>query len=167
MVVPVPRVAYIVEEMEDDEVIELFVARTGIELFAARLAASSITDAEIAYLEENLRGMEDALKGGEVDKLAGLDTLFHQTVAEAGQNRYLVQATQLLVQKTLRVSSACIHIPEIARKTLEGHSRVIEALKGRDEKRVEEAMLSHLEDVKNQISKYLEGIRKRAFIKAE
>lgn len=161
---PIPRVGYIVEDMSDQDVFDLFVARAGIEQFAAKLSVKYITDVEISHLEENLGKMDEALALDQTEIMANLDTYFHQFIARASRNKYLEQVNQLLIQRTLRFRKACLHIREIALKTRDGHQRIIEALRNRNEKGVEEAILSHLEDTKKQISDHLKNLKQKTIL---
>ncbi len=104
--------------------------------------------------------MDEALATDQTELMAQLDTSFHQFIARVSRNKYVGQVSQLLIQRTLRFRKACLHIRDIAQKTRDGHQRIIDAFKGKDENEVDQAILSHLEETKKQISVYLEQFRR-------
>ena len=159
LVKPIPRVGYIVEAMSEAEVIDLFEARIGIERLAASLAVEKVTPAEVDFLQNNLQRMNEVIQQGRTEEMIGLDTSFHQFIAQATRNRTLFSVSQLIIQRTYRFRYACIRIMEIAQSTRDQHSEIVKAFREKNPQKVDSAMLAHLGGVKSQIFAYLGQLR--------
>lgn len=162
LVKPIPRIGYVVEAMSESDIVDLFEARIGIERFAASLAVEKMTAREIEFLEDNLRQMVHAIECARNEDMVGLDTTFHQFIAQSSGNKTLFHVSQLIIQKTYRLRYACIRIPEIALNTRDGHREIVEAFKKQDKAEVDRAVQAHLEDVKAHVSLYLRQLRQES-----
>jgi DNA-binding GntR family transcriptional regulator len=76
----------------------------------------------------------------------------------------LYQICQTLSDHTLKYRIALIHLPEIAQKTRDGHSKIYEAILSKEPSRVDEAIQSHLRLAKRDIKELLERKRHEDFI---
>ena len=124
----IPRAGYIVEEMSDDDVQDLFTTRMAIEQLAARQALEKITAAEFDRLELNLKQTDEALAMGRTDKMTNLDMEFHGILYKATRSKTLYQICRTLSDHSLKYRMALIHLPQIAKKTRDGHYQIFEAM---------------------------------------
>lgn len=145
---------YIVEQLPIDPEIselnvgafELIEARIMFEGEAAALAASVMSDEEIARLRIILERME-ALDPASAEELA-FDRQFHMAIAEGTQSSLVAQAIEHLWD--LREQSPlCRHMFEQARREginprPEEHRRIYDALADRNSEEARSAMRSHL-----------------------
>jgi len=159
----IPRAGYIVEDLSESDIMDLFKTRTAIEQLAARWALQKISDAEIGLLKENLEKTDAILAGGETKKMIELDTEFHQIIYKASGSRNLYRISQYLSDHTLKFRIACIHLPEIAGRAREGHYRIYQALKSKDQHRVDLEIRAHLEVVQKDILEYIRAARINSF----
>jgi DNA-binding GntR family transcriptional regulator len=162
MVKPIPRVGYIVETMSEADVIDLFEARIAIERLIAALAVQKITAADILYLENNLKRMNEVLAQGQTEEMVELDTAFHQFIAKVAGNKTLFSVSQLMTQRTYRFRLACLRTMDVAETTRNGHVEVVKAFKEKDAEKVDKAILSHLGEVSNHVCAYLAQVRHSA-----
>ena len=160
----IPRAGYIVEEMSDDDVQDLFTTRMAIEQLAARQALEKITAAEFDRLELNLKQTDEALAMGRTDKMTHLDMEFHEILYKATRSKTLYQICRTLSDHSLKYRMALIHLPQIAKKTRDGHYQIFEALRSGVPEKVDEAIASHLQLAKKDIKLLLEKKRQEAFI---
>ena len=163
----IPRAGYIVEDMSERDVLDLFMTRAAVEQLIARLAAERITSAEVERLETNLKETEALLKNGLTDKMVDLDTEFHHLLSKAARSKTLYEVNQMLIKRTLRFRVYCLRIPEIAQVTLKGHVQILKALQSKDPKKAEKALLGHLEDTKGTVADYVESLRRNSFMASE
>jgi DNA-binding GntR family transcriptional regulator len=163
----IPRAGYIVEDMSERDVVDLFMARAAVERIIVRLAAERITPDELNRLEANLKEMTKLLKGPLTNEMIDLDTEFHQLLSRAARSKTLYELNQLLIRRTLRFRVFCLRVPEIAKVTRDGHELIVKALKSNDPKKAEEAILSHLEDTKRTVATYVEGLRRESFMTSD
>ncbi len=132
---------------------ELVEARMLIEGEAAALAASHITDEEIAVLENLVRAIQD--ENQKADGKEEADKAFHMMIAEATRNVAIAHTVEDLWE--LRSSSPeCALLLEKARTAnvrpvVEEHTAIVAALKARNAKVARSAMRHHLEAVVNHL----------------
>jgi DNA-binding GntR family transcriptional regulator len=160
----IPRAGYIVEEMSDYDIQDLFTTRMTIEQIAARLAMEKITREELESLARNLEKTDEALESGLTEKMADLDMAFHGLIYKATRSKTLYQICQTLSDHTLKYRIALIHLPEIARKTRDGHYKIYEAILSKEPSAVNEAIQLHLQLAKKDIQDLLERKRHEEFI---
>jgi GntR family transcriptional repressor for pyruvate dehydrogenase complex len=128
---------------------ELTEARAIFESEAAGLAATLITDEQIAKLEAIMAEMIEENKADTSGELA--DRSFHVAIAEATNNAAIVSVVEMLWDLRYR-SPLCRHMLDLARKTgvkprIKHHRKILNALKARDSKRARTEMRMHLESV--------------------
>jgi DNA-binding GntR family transcriptional regulator len=162
----IPRAGYIVEEMTDYDIQDLFTTRMIIEQIAARLAMDKITDKELNELASNIKNADEVLKSGLTEKMADLDMAFHSIIYQATRSKTLYQICQTLSDHTLKYRIALIHLPEMALKTNDGHNKIYQAILSKDPDFVDEAIRSHLQLAQKDIKDLLERKRQEDFISA-
>lgn len=128
---------------------ELTEARAIFESESAALAASLITDEQLAKLEKIMAEMIEENKSDASGELA--DRSFHVAIAEATNNAAIVSVVEMLWDLRYR-SPLCRHILHLARQTgvrprIKHHRKILAALKARDPKRARAEMREHLENV--------------------
>ncbi len=131
----IPRAGYIVEEMSDYDIQDLFTTRMNIEQIAARLAMEKISEEELKQLALNIKKTDAVLESGLTEKMADLDMAFHGIIYKATRSKTLYQICQTLSDHTLKYRIALIHLPEIAQKTRDGHSKIYEAILSKEPSR--------------------------------
>ncbi len=144
-----------IEEGADLDVgpFELTEARMALEGECCALAATAITDGEIAALNELLHQMATAVTapgapGSALRSEERVDRAFHLLIAEATRNAVLVKAIEMLWD--LRYSSPlCVEVLGRAydagdRPRIDEHRRIVQALAARDPKASRAAMRDHL-----------------------
>lgn len=129
---------------------ELTEARRLFEGEACALAASSITDGELAELDEVLGLMID--ENAYVDSIGEqADRRFHVTIARATRNAAIVMVVENLWDLRYR-SPLCAAMLERARQVgvrplIEDHRKILIALQERNPRAAREAMRAHLKHV--------------------
>jgi DNA-binding GntR family transcriptional regulator len=149
-----PRVGVRVIDLSLDKLANLFAVREALEGMAARLAASNITDDEVALLSNLL---ERHAEHPEVAAGAGYfqgshDDDFHFNIVRASRNAQLehMLLEELYYQIRLyryRLSSQ----PGRATRALQEHIAIVNALRSRDPDAAEKAMRTH---IRNAIASY-------------
>ncbi len=156
----IPRVGYMVNDMSEYDIEDLFATRTAIEQLAAGWAVEKISSEEIERLGKNLEKTDRALKNGLTRKMIDLDSEFHEILCRASRSKRVYQISQLLREHMLKFRTICLHLPEIARKARDGHDQIFKAIRSRDSKKLSLAVYSHMEDTKRDIIEYLRRARK-------
>ncbi len=159
----IPRSGYIVNEMSDYDIVDLFSTRLAIEKLAAGVAMDRITPVELEQMELNLKITEEKIRQGHTEDLTDLDIAFHGIIYKASRSKSLFQICQSLSDHSLKYRIALIHIPEFAEKTLKGHTEIFSAFIKKDKGKLEQALHRHLELAKEDILKMLEHTRHEMF----
>jgi DNA-binding GntR family transcriptional regulator len=159
LIYSIPRVGYIVNDISEYDIEDLFVTRTAIEQLAASWAIEKINSEELERLEKNLKKTDQILKKGSTRKIIDLDTEFHEIICKASRSKRVYQISQMLREHMLKFRMACLHLPEIAQKARNGHCEIFRAIKSKDPKRLDEAVLSHMRETKKDILDYIKRLR--------
>ena len=121
---------------------ELIAVRSQLEIFAARLAATSATDAQLRQLGHHVEAMRSNLDNR--TRFIEADLKFHLQIAQAAENQVLLDLLQS-IRSLLRVwVERGLALDEEAQSALDEHSRVYEAMLTRDPDAVEAAMRAHM-----------------------
>jgi GntR family transcriptional repressor for pyruvate dehydrogenase complex len=122
---------------------ELIGVRHGLEVQAARLAATSITEQGLANLAGHLATMK--ANKSRFDVFVAADMRFHQELAGAADNDLLNEILQS-VRSLLRVwVERAVDDPKHAQLTCREHEAILTALRARDPKAAAEAMSIHMD----------------------
>lgn len=145
----------ILENIERATIIELLEAREIFETGIVELAAERATEQDIREIEQAFE------KWGKIDRdsddsddsngQANPDQAFHLSIAKATHNVVLVNLIDLhidLLQKTLTKTE---HIPGRKDDVYKEHYRILQAIKEKNPQRAKEALLYHLQQVKQNI----------------
>ncbi|HWQ50404.1 MAG TPA: GntR family transcriptional regulator [Terriglobales bacterium] len=129
------------------EVRDTFEAKLLIDLETVRLAASQITEEELAEMERILARAMELHKRGDYDEFVDLNFDFHMVIAKAARNRMLEKYTKELMTLSnvhLLVYDDFRDVPFEEMESFREHRRIVEALRRRDELGAMKAMLGHL-----------------------
>jgi GntR family transcriptional regulator, rspAB operon transcriptional repressor len=147
----IPRVGYRVREMKWTEVEEICEIRVVNETLAARWAMERITPEKIQALEENIFQSKKDAQNGDPRSFVVHDAEFHELLAGASGSKRLLELCQLLRRHMLRYRMESLNVIETACQAAEGHARILDCLKRRDEVGLGNAMREHLEYAKESI----------------
>ncbi len=153
----IPRAGYRVKPLHWEEVEEICEIRVVNETLAARWAMKRITPKELLALENNLKVAEHEVRSGNPKAFVHRDAEFHEILAHASRSERLLELCQLLRKHMLRYRIESLYLPETALRAIQGHRRILEALKASDESGLGEAMRNHLEQFRIDTRRYAFG----------
>lgn len=142
LVVHLPRQGASIRVLDYAEVMELYEMRAVLEGTAARIAARSATEAEIAQLHEINADFAAAPSDQEA---ATLNRQFHQMLLEAARNRFLLRSMRGLQKTMLILGPTTLLEPTRREVAAQEHHAVLEALGARDGAAAEDKMRRHME----------------------
>lgn len=134
---------------EKDDLIDIFYLRKIIEPEVAQNAAENATAEEIAELEKILGEQEREVSGGNQE--IHTDTTFHHLLARMAKNRVLERLSLALVDLLSETRDEYLQSQERRRGSLQGHHRILDAIKSGNGKAAHKAMLKHLADVEKSV----------------
>jgi GntR family L-lactate dehydrogenase operon transcriptional regulator len=142
-----------------DEVVDVLVARRALEGEAARLAAGRATAGDVARLEGALAEQRARRAGG--GAAADAAGAFHALVAQAGRNRVLAAAIDLIRRDQQLALLLDAVLRRTTRKWVVGHERILAAIKRRAPDEAQRAMLDHIDAVIADVRKYHRQTRRK------
>jgi DNA-binding GntR family transcriptional regulator len=122
----------VVVEFSDDELVELCVAREGMEGLAAGLAAIVRSDFTIATLERILEQTREATDAHDTYQLVSLNHAFHETIWQGARNRYLASELRLLRSLIERLQTTTLSSRPRQLESLREHTEIADALRRKD-----------------------------------
>ncbi len=125
-----PRKHTIVTKMSAKDLLDLYTVRLQLELMACPLIVANISDDDIRILEELL----DAAQEKDESDLEGIRANsheFHGVLWNSTENKYLSRVLSELFDMSWRYIRPSIEIKKSMSRTLLGHRRIVEALRGR------------------------------------
>jgi DNA-binding GntR family transcriptional regulator len=141
----IPRAGYQVKPLLWEEVEEICEIRIANETLAAKWAMKRIAQKDLLLLENNLAEAEREIRGGNPSAFVQRDAEYHEIIARASGSERLFELCQLLRKHMLRYRVESLHVPESGLRAIEGHRRILECMRARDERGLEEAVRRHLE----------------------
>jgi GntR family transcriptional regulator, transcriptional repressor for pyruvate dehydrogenase complex len=127
----------------DESIFEIFEIRRILEPAAAGLAASRITEAQLAELRAHLDAMRQATRNPA--EFMRHDEEFHDCIAHAAGNSWLRALLRGLATPTIQVRTRRLQAGEqVPELTITQHERIYDALARRDAALAEAAALLHI-----------------------
>lgn len=135
-----------IRELTNDDVVDVYLARTACETAAADAIMQAPEDVDWEVLEEALRSLEDAAASSNLRLTLEADRHFHQMlVAAAGSPRLTRMFATLLVETAIclrRLEGAYKEGSHLARE----HRRILAALRSGDRDEMQSAITAHMDD---------------------
>ncbi len=150
----VPRVGYKVKTLKWSEVEEICEIRIVTETLAAKWAMKRITPADLQAMEGNLVSAHKDVTGGNPRSFVHYDAEFHEILVRASGSQRLLELCQLLRRHMLLYRVESLYLTDTALRAIEGHRRIVEALRNQDEDKVAHAIREHLHQSKSDIHRY-------------
>lgn len=148
LVVIVPRRGAFVAEIRDGDAWQLYEVRLQAERLAARLAAERVTPAQLERLESFFAGLPEDYRFVNDSEI---DWKFHKGIAEATQNRYLVDTIERLY--TLGSRLRFLRYPAYENvEALADYRAVLTALRKRDPEGAEASMVQHISRLETKLN---------------
>ena len=131
---------------EKNTIAEIFQFRELLEPQIAGLAAQNATPKDISALEDILERQQIELGNTIVSK--ELDEKFHHALAKATGNSVLLQVSELLGHILLQSRHEHSQSPYRNKLSIQGHEKILDAIKTEDSKAANELMAGHLHAIR-------------------
>ena len=145
LVVITPRYGLYVADVNVPDLEQLSEMRLTLEGISARLAAQRATPDDMVVLEA-LRQEQATIPAEDSRRLFDLDHRFHQAVAQAAHNKYLVDTLERFFGLSQRLW--CLALPHLGflPSAVESHLDLVDAINRGDADRAEQIMHNHVQD---------------------
>jgi DNA-binding GntR family transcriptional regulator len=128
----VPRQGVYLIDYDPERALEMYVAREALEGMAARLAASSITDRQLAILQRSIDEQRACLSAGDADGYYTRTIEFHEEILRAASNvtleRLLKSVFAQMRAMRIQRNSIPTHLPQ----SCTDHEKILAAIRKRD-----------------------------------
>lgn len=142
----IPRVGYVVRAMSEEDLEEICEIRAAIESLAAKRAVKKAKTPLVTELEKNISEQEETVSRGEFGPFVELCAQFHETIARLSDSKRLLELSQTLRRHMLRYRVKSIYKSETARGVMEGHKRILGAIKRGDLNEITNVIHDHMEE---------------------
>jgi DNA-binding GntR family transcriptional regulator len=136
---------FAVRKFTREDVEEIFGIRTALESYAAYLTTRHISPEKISSLEKKIEETEEALKGGDRDKIIQLHTEFHDLLYKSCRSKKLIEMISNFRDYFYRYRAILLKTERGVNESMEGHRRMLEAMKKKNPALVERLVRKHLE----------------------
>jgi GntR family transcriptional regulator, transcriptional repressor for pyruvate dehydrogenase complex len=131
---------------EKDDILDIFYIRKIIEPYIAQKAAQNATPQEVEELEKILLKQAECIERGE--NIIETDSDFHNLMAKAAKNRVMGRLLIALIDLMRETREEYLMENEKrAKRSLQGHQRVLDSVRGGNSDAAQKSMLRHLEDI--------------------
>jgi DNA-binding GntR family transcriptional regulator len=143
----VPRQGVYLVDYDPGRALEMYIAREALEGMAARLAASNVTDRQLAILQRSIDEQRDCLSKGDTDGYYTRTLEFHEEILRAANNLTLERLLKSVFaqMRAMRIQRNSIptHLPQ----SCTDHEKILAAIRKRDPDLAEREARSHIQDL--------------------
>lgn len=162
--IAIPKAGYIVEDLSDNEIQDLFTTRMEIEQLAIQKAVQHITVDELKTLDDNLEQTKACIKARESFKITELDIAFHTIIYKAARSKSLFRVCKNLSDLTIRYRHGLNLVPNLWAELLKQHIKIYQALISKDTGQTVEALDRHAQLEKSNLMDLMRKVRSDAFV---
>jgi DNA-binding FadR family transcriptional regulator len=137
---------------DTDKLLAILEVREALEVRAAALATQRAPDDELAELRLAQLNFEQQVERESVADMSHWDKVFHLQLAICSANSVLASFVQNVNDVITSHRRSILADPAVARRSLEQHSRIVEAIEARDAERATRAVAEHLASTRETIS---------------
>lgn len=146
LVESIPNRGVYVRGISKKDMKDIYSIRLALEVLAAKWSIDNITDDEVNELKDLYELMEFYTGKGDIDRIAKLNTEFHQVIFNASKSNILINLLndfQLYVRWARHES---LSMPGRMEKALEEHKKILEAFENKDADEVVKTLTAHIEN---------------------
>lgn len=158
LAVTIPRKGAEVAKMTEKDMEDVLQIREALDELAATIACEQITAEELEHLTDTMYAFEEAIKIGEIKRIAEADVHFHDIIYRATGNPKLVNMLNNLREQMYRYRVEYLKDEKNYPKLIKEHSDIVEGLSQKDKQKVTAVMHKHVE---NQVTAVKERIREQ------
>jgi DNA-binding GntR family transcriptional regulator len=156
LIKPLETRGFIISADSKEELEELFDIRISVEGYALRLISQIIDEEALKRMDEMILKAEHALKQKNIEEIFKWNTQFHDTLHELIAHKPRIYSIIKNVRKyVLRYRKDTLHYLDGATRTIDGHKKIMLALRLKDPDLCERIMREHIREAKEDALKVL------------
>jgi DNA-binding GntR family transcriptional regulator len=150
LIKPRKKRGFIVSRDTKEEVEELFELRSILEGHTLRVISRIISEEILSELNESIQKAEEALKRNRIEEVFKWNTRFHDTLHELVADKTRLHQLIVNIRKyVLRYRKDTLRYPDGGRRAVEGHKKILLALRLKDPELCERVMREHIKEAMN------------------
>jgi DNA-binding GntR family transcriptional regulator len=143
------RRGFVASADSKDEIAELFDIRASLEGYALRLASEIISEETLKGLDGFIENAEDALRRKKINEIFKWNTRFHDALHDLVAHKPRFHRLIANMRKyVLRYRKDTLHYLDGAKRTIDGHRKIMMALRLKDADLCERIMREHIQEAK-------------------
>ncbi len=148
----IPSGGFQVVTLTNADIEQTFGIRSVLEAYAARLAAENHQDNDLVPLERKIKEYQKCLESKkDSDKLQIINTQFHDLLYSLSKSPKLIKMINQLRAQISRFRRIILKQYEYALQSSDDHVKMLDAIKNRDGKKVEQLVRQHIIKGKNAV----------------
>lgn len=156
LVKPLETRGFIVSRDSKDEVEELFELRAILEGYALRIICERISEKDLKQLGRLIAGAEDALRRKRMEEVFKWNTTFHDTLHGIVVDKKRLHRLLVNIRKyVLRYRRDTLQYPDGGKRAVDGHRKILLALRLKDPDLCERMMREHIQEAKVDAEQFL------------
>jgi DNA-binding GntR family transcriptional regulator len=149
LIKPLETRGFIVSRDSKDEVEELFEIRSILEGHALRIISGKISEQGLEQLNRFIEKAEEALKKERIDEVFKWNTKFHDMLHGFITEKRRLHRLMVNVRKyVLRYRKNTLQYPDGGKRAIDGHRKILMALRLKDPDLCERIMREHIQEAK-------------------
>ena len=151
LIQPLESRGFCVARDSREDIEDLFDIRAALEGYAIRIICESVTEAEIKKLNGFIEKAADALRRKKLDEIFEYNTQFHDTLHALVPNKSRFHSLIADTRKyVLRYRKDSLHYLDGAKKTIDGHRKILLAIGLKDPDLCERVVREHVKEAKQE-----------------
>ena len=158
LIKPLETRGFIVYPDSKEEVEELFEIRSILEGYALKIISEKISEGDLERLNGFIEKAEDALKRKRINEIFRWNTKFHDTLHGMVAEKKRLHRLMVDMRKyVLRFRKNTLQYPDAGKRTVDGHRKILLALRLKDPDLCERMMREHIRQAKEDALQSLFG----------
>jgi len=149
LIKPLASRGFVASQDSKEEIEELFEIRAVLEGYALRVICGRVTDPVLESVEETVEKAAEALDRHCLDEVFQWNTRFHDMLHELITDKHRLYSQMVTMrQYVLRYRKNTLQYPDAGERTVDGHRKILLALRLRDADLCERVMRDHIQQSK-------------------
>jgi len=158
LIKPLETRGFIVSKDSREEIEELFDMRAILEGYGLRVISEKVSEDLLEQLNGFIEKAEDALRRKQIREVFKWNTQFHDTLHRMVSEKKRLHRLLVNVRKyVLRYRENTLQYPDGGRRALDGHRKIVMALRLKDPDLCERVMREHIQEAKEDALQFLFG----------
>jgi len=163
LITPLLRAGYLVEDMSDEDIQDLFSTRFAIERLVMEKAVQYISKDELVLMAENIEETKHCIQSCELQRMTELDLEFHAIIYKASRSKSLYRICSNLGDLTMKYRYGLNLVGDLWDEAIQHHTAIYQALTEKDKERAVAAIIDHGEQAKTQLIDIMKKLRLEQF----